>query len=80
MSETTVATQDEYKDRYVAFLDLLGFKALVCAAENDESEHSRLREVLERLNQTLCNNSYADFASRISPIASSSLAIRFRKL
>jgi hypothetical protein len=56
MNETIVATQDEYKDRYVAFLDLLGFKALVCAAENDESEHSRLREVLERLNQTLCNN------------------------
>jgi hypothetical protein len=61
MSETTVATQDEYKDRYVAFLDLLGFKALVCAAENDESEHFRLREVLERLNQTLCNNSLCGF-------------------
>ena len=45
MSEMIVATQEEYKDRYVAFLDLLGFKALVCAAENDESEHSRLRGV-----------------------------------
>jgi hypothetical protein len=56
VSETIVATQEEYTDRYVAFLDLLGFKALVCAAENDESEHSPLREVLERLNQTLCNN------------------------
>src|ERR1700730_12251499 len=56
MNETIVATQDEYKDRYVAFLDLLGFKALVRAAESDESDHSRLREVLERLNQTLCNN------------------------
>jgi hypothetical protein len=61
MSETIVAAQDVYKDCYVAFLDLLGFKALVCAAENDESEHSRLREVLERLNQTLCNNPLLGF-------------------
>jgi hypothetical protein len=61
MNETMDAPHNEYKDRYVAFLDLLGFKALVCAAENDESEHSRLREVLERLNRTLCNNPLLGF-------------------
>jgi hypothetical protein len=55
MSDSTVASQDEYKERYVAFLDLLGFKSLVCAAEDDENEHTRLRHVLERLNQTLCS-------------------------
>jgi hypothetical protein len=55
MNNSTVASQDEYKERYVAFLDLLGFKALVCAAEGDENEHSRLRDVLERLTQTLCS-------------------------
>jgi hypothetical protein len=31
MNNSTVAGQDEYKERYVVFLDLLGFKALVCA-------------------------------------------------
>jgi|HubBroStandDraft_1064217.scaffolds.fasta_scaffold02547_4 hypothetical protein len=55
ITNSTVASQDEYKERYVAFLDLLGFKALVCAAESDENEHSRLRYVLELLNQTLCS-------------------------
>jgi hypothetical protein len=47
---------DNYRERYVAFLDLLGFKVLVEAAEKDAKERERLREVLERLSQTLCNN------------------------
>lgn len=54
MSEYAVTVQDEYKERYVAFLDLLGFKALVCAAEENEREHDRLREALKILNETLC--------------------------
>jgi hypothetical protein len=35
-SHTTPAASD-YRERFVAFLDLLGFKALVEAAEHDES-------------------------------------------
>ena len=53
-SETT--TIPEYRERYVAFLDLLGFKVLVEAAERDEKERERLLEVLDRLSQTLCNS------------------------
>jgi hypothetical protein len=48
--------ESEYKDRYVAFLDLLGFKALVESAEVDASEQARLKEVLDLLSRTLCNN------------------------
>jgi hypothetical protein len=53
MTETIEA---QYTERYVAFLDLLGFKALVAAAEREEAEQQRLEEVLDRLSQTLCNN------------------------
>jgi len=49
--------ENEYKERYVAFLDLLGFKVLVDAAERVAQEQERLKEVLELLSQTLCNNS-----------------------
>jgi hypothetical protein len=55
MNDTSPVYDDEYKERYVAFLDLLGFKALVFAAESDQGEHARLKGALERLNQTLCN-------------------------
>ena len=47
---------DDYRERYVAFLDLLGFKVLVEAAERDDKERRRLQEVLEHLSQTFCNN------------------------
>lgn len=47
--------ENEYKERYVAFLDLLGFKVLVDAAEHVAQEQERLKEVLESLSQTLCN-------------------------
>jgi hypothetical protein len=55
MNEAPPVHDDEYKERYVAFLDLLGFKALVCAAESNQGEYARLKGALERLNQTLCN-------------------------
>jgi hypothetical protein len=55
MNEAPPIHDDEYKERYVAFLDLLGFKALVCAAEGNQGEYARLKGALERLNQTLCN-------------------------
>lgn len=47
---------DDYRERYVAFLDLLGFKVLVEAAERDDKERRRLQEVLEHLSRTLCNS------------------------
>jgi hypothetical protein len=59
MTATVDSTSEPvYKERYVAFLDLLGFKALVELAENDASESERLKEVLDLLNRTLCNNTY----------------------
>ena len=56
MAEGPTATLGiEYRERYVAFLDLLGFKVLVDAAETTLEERGRLAEVLDRLSQTLCN-------------------------
>jgi len=43
----------EYEDRYVAFLDLLGFTALVEAAEREPNERARLRESLRLMRDTL---------------------------
>jgi hypothetical protein len=45
--------EDEYTDRYVAFLDLLGFKALVQRSEIDSSEKTRLVQVLKVMRDTL---------------------------
>lgn len=56
MDLQTASPASEYRERFVAFLDLLGFKALVEAAERDESQFKRLQEVLHDLSQTLCNN------------------------
>lgn len=55
MAEQTTTIEAGYKERYTAFLDLLGFKALVEAAENDANEQERLEEALALLSQTLCN-------------------------
>lgn len=54
--QTTTTPDSEYKERYFAFLDLLGFKVLVDAAERDAKEQKRLREVLELLSRTLSNH------------------------
>jgi hypothetical protein len=48
--------ENVYKERYVAFLDLLGFKMLVDAAEHDAKEQARLKEALKHLRETLCND------------------------
>jgi len=42
MNEYAVTDRDEYKERYAVVLDLPGFKALECAAEEDKREHDRL--------------------------------------
>lgn len=45
---------DDYTDRYVAFLDLLGFKTQVVSAERDPAKRIRLREILGLVRDTLC--------------------------
>jgi len=45
---------DDYKDRYVAYLDLLGFKTQVESAERNPVERARLREILSLVRDTLC--------------------------
>jgi hypothetical protein len=52
---------DDYKERYVAFLDLLGFKPQVELAEKDHDERTKLREVLQLMKETLTNNPYIGF-------------------
>ena len=52
---------DDYKERYVAFLDLLGFKRQVELAENYHDERTKLREVLQLMKETLTNNPYIGF-------------------
>ena len=39
--QTTTTPDSEYKERYVAFLDLLGFNVLVDAAKRDAKEQKR---------------------------------------
>lgn len=46
----------DYKERYVAFLDLLGFKNLVTNAETNPVERERLLAVLEIMRDSLCQN------------------------
>ncbi len=50
------AEQGDYRERYVAFLDLLGFKELVKRAERVAVERERLLEILRLLRDTLCEN------------------------
>jgi hypothetical protein len=52
---------DDYEERYVAFVDLLGFKQQVAAAENDPSERAMLREILGVVRDTLGENPYTNF-------------------
>ena len=56
MQTTQANDVNEYRERYVAFLDLLGFKVLVEHAETDQIERERLTEAVDRLRRTLCNN------------------------
>ncbi len=46
----------DYKERYVAYLDLLGFKSLVKLAETVPEERNRLLEVLGLMRDSLCEN------------------------
>ena len=48
----------EYKDRYVAFLDLLGFKAQVDCAEHSPAERVKLHDILLLVRDTIGGNPY----------------------
>ncbi|MCK9635491.1 MAG: hypothetical protein M0R41_04370 [Methylobacter tundripaludum] len=47
---------DAYVDKYVAFLDLLGFKSKVNDADTNPEVRKELLNVLDILRDTLCNN------------------------
>lgn len=49
-------SDEDYRERYVAFLDLLGFKTLVARAETEPAERKRVREVLELMRDSLTQN------------------------
>ena len=52
----SVQITDVYDDRYVAFLDLLGFKAKVNDADTNPEARKEVLDVLDILRDTLCNN------------------------
>lgn len=60
MDPTQSTVANEYRERYVVFLDLLGFKVLVENAEVDQETRNRLGESLDRLRETLCNDAAID--------------------
>jgi hypothetical protein len=52
---------EEYEERYVAFLDLLGFKRQVEIAESDPTERNKVHEILVLVRDTLGENPYLSF-------------------
>ena len=48
--------QDIYRDKYVAFVDLLGFKRLVVASASSPERRQHVLEILELLRSTACEN------------------------
>ncbi len=56
MTSTGSEFIDNYKDRYVAFLDLLGFKGRVIESEKSPDHRRYLHEILDIVRDTLCRN------------------------
>lgn len=56
MDQVNADASSDYRDRYVAYLDLLGFKVLVERAEREPDERTRLREALALMRDTLCHS------------------------
>ena len=52
----TEMTDGLYQQKYVAFLDMLGFSNLVQQSGSDPSAHARVLEAIERLKETACDN------------------------
>lgn len=63
MSDATNAVEiaNEFNELYIAFLDLLGFKSQVEAAESDPTAHEKLRNVLRLVHESLCENPSINF-------------------
>src|SRR5438128_2722328 len=57
---TQSSSGEEYRERYVALLDLLGFKQLVENAETNPSDRENLIESLDLLRNTLCTHPAID--------------------
>jgi hypothetical protein len=51
---------NDYREKYVAFLDLLGFRALVTKIGQDVLERHRVVEALKVVRDTLCQNPAID--------------------
>lgn len=60
MHQLSVDNNHDYRDRYVAFLDILGFRSFVESAESKPKERARLQEVLNLMRDTLCQNPAID--------------------
>jgi len=52
----SINIRDDYRQSYVAFLDLLGFKAAVDEADSDPAKQSFILEILHLVKDTLCEN------------------------
>jgi hypothetical protein len=55
-----VVTTDLYIEKYVAFIDILGFKAKVEKADNDIFARSQLFEILKIFKESLCEDPFVD--------------------
>jgi hypothetical protein len=64
MTEDSKDAQNGYEEKYVAFLDLLGFKSQVEAAEHDPVAHEKLRTILQLVHESLCENPRINFRLR----------------
>jgi hypothetical protein len=56
MNASAPPSDNDYRERYVAFLDLLGFKTLVARAETAAAEKERVHRVLELMRDSLTQN------------------------
>jgi hypothetical protein len=56
MATTNLEFVDNYKDRYVAFIDLLGFKNLIIQSEKSPDHRKFLHQILDIVRDTLCRN------------------------
>lgn len=54
MTSTGSEFVDNYKDRYVAFVDLLGFKERIIESERSSDHRRFLHEILDLVRDTLC--------------------------
>lgn len=56
MNDTLVKEVDDYSERSVAFLDVLGFSSLVRAADKDLPSREVIRSIIRTLRETVASN------------------------